>query len=212
MGIFSKLFSRQKEATTKGEPISDSMPSKPLVKSVDITSPIDSHMMISQYAAFYVYQKSESHKKYYIEKLCQLGFTKREAEKLLNFECDILNRFNKEYLLDENFTKMWFFGLARPFFVNYPREKDDILKEHFLTLSELCKIIDEAEWHFWNSHEKNISDEVWNEIYAWHLKGKGAEFAIKYFEMVSSVTGIPEEKIANFSSNEGRHLSIYKWH
>lgn len=208
MGIFSKLFQKQKQSEKETTTTKVQKSQNDLKTSSELAG---EHLMISQYAAFYVYQGSEVHKNRYINKLMTLGFNKDEAERLLNFETDILNRFNKRYLLHKDFTKMWFFGLNQPFFLNYPKEKDDILKEHFLTLSELCKIVDEAEWHFWNSHERIASDEVWSEIYSWHLQGAGGEFAVKYFEMVAEVTGIPESKIAAYSSNEGSHLSNYKW-
>lgn len=96
-------------------------------------------------------------------------------------------------------------------FLNYPKDKSDILKEQYFTISEICKIIDEAEWHFWNSHERKLSDDVWNEIIAWRLKGAGAEFAIEYFEMLSSVLHIPSESIAQISASQGQHLSVHKW-
>ncbi|MBQ3376170.1 MAG: hypothetical protein IJG49_07145 [Erysipelotrichaceae bacterium] len=201
MGIFSKLFKKQPESEKKTTTAQKSASSDQGNKN----------LMLSQYAAFYAYQGSEAHRKRYIVKLLRLGFNENEAEKLLNFETDILKRFNKNYLLHPNFTQMWFFGLSQPFFLKYPKEKGDILKEHFLTLSELCKIVDEAEWHFWNSHEREMPDEVWSEIYTWRLNGPGGEFAVKYFTMVAEVTGIPTEKIAAYSSNEGKHLSDYKW-
>lgn len=172
---------------------------------------IDENLMLSQYAAHYVYEGSEEHKKIYLEKLGKMGFSEEEAEKLLEFECGILKRFRKSYLLEKRYTKMWYFGLAQPFFTGYPKEKDDILKEHFLTLSEVCKIIDEAEWHFWNSHEKVMPDGVWGEIAGWRLNGPGGDFAIKYFIQTASELGIPEERIAAYSQNEGGHLNKYKW-
>lgn len=168
-------------------------------------------LMISQYVAHYVYEKSDRHKTQYIELLYGMGYTQEEAEKMFEFECDIVKKYNKRYLLEPGFVKAWFFSLSQPFFREYPKVKDDILKEHFLTMSELCKIIDEAEWHFWNSHERKMSDEVWAEIYGWHFKGKGGEFAVQYFEMIADETGIPSSKIALYSSHEGRFLSALKW-
>ncbi|MBQ9107062.1 MAG: hypothetical protein IJY56_04135 [Clostridia bacterium] len=78
-------------------------------------------------------------------------------------------------------------------------------------MSEICKIVDEAEWHFWNSHEKNLSDEVWAKIYAGHLKGPGIEFATTYFDMIEKETGIPSENISALCGLQGEHLSKYKW-
>lgn len=210
MSILNRLFGNRRQKNEHTEDSQKSVKYQQNLNESEATQK-NEHLMISQYAAFFVYQNSEAHKKQYINKLISLGYDNKEAESLLNFECDTLRKYNKRYLLHPNFTQMWFFGLAHPLFLDYPKEKEDILKEHYLTLSELCKIIDEAEWHFWNSHERQMPDEVWAEIYAWHLKGQGGEFAIKYFKMVAMETGIPEEKIGRFSSNEGRHLSLYKW-
>lgn len=197
MGFLNKRFRKQKAQEEKPDTVK--------------TSLLNEHLMISQYAAHYVYQHSDPHKEYYFKELSRLGFTQKEAEKLFAFECEVLKSFNKNYLLSPQFTKMWFFGLRQPFFLNNPKEKDDILKVCFFTLSELCKIIDEAEWHYWNSHEKPLSESVWGEIYAWRLRGEGGSFAIKYFEMVAKKTGIPMDKIGAYSNHEGDHLNKYKW-
>lgn len=172
----------------------------------------DKHLMISQYAAYYMYKQSEPHKNQYLIRLNNLGFTKDEAKCLLEFECDVLRRFQKHYLLSPDFTKTWLFGLSQPFFKEYPNTKESILKEHYLTISEICKIVDEAEWHYWNSHEIELPDDVWEEIYDWHLHGNGGQFAIEYFKSVAAKTGIPEIKLAEYTSCEGAHLSKYKWH
>lgn len=140
-----------------------------------------------------------------------MGFNKNEAKKMFEFESYIIKRFNKDYLLHQDFTKMWFFGLNQPFFKEYPKTKDDILREQYLTVSELCKIIDEAEWHFWNSHERYISSDVWTEITEWRLRGNGMEFATKYFNMVEKETGISRDSISQLIGEQGSHLSKYKW-
>lgn len=64
-------------------------------------------------------------------------------------------------------------------------------------MSEICKMIDEAEWHFWNSHERRLSSDVWNEIYEWRLKGPGMKFASSYFGMIEDVAGIPSRNISS---------------
>ncbi len=170
-----------------------------------------SEQMLSQYAARYAFHGSEADKDHYIGILGSLGFTEEEALKLLAFEGDVIRKYNKVYLLHPDYCKMWLFGLEKPCFSTYPCEKEDILKEHSMTLSEICKTIDEAEWHYWNSHEKDISDDVWEEIVQWHLRGAGGDFALKYFDMISEGTGIPKEKILKYSSHEGIHLKNYKW-
>ena len=130
---------------------------------------------------------------------------------MFDFECEVIRRHGKAYLLDPRFTELWCFGLRQPFFCRYPAAKEDILRERYLTVSELCKLIDEAEWHFWNSHERNLPDDVWSEICQWRLKGPGADFAIRYFETMEEETGVPGESIAKLPSEQGRHLHLYKW-
>lgn len=168
--------------------------------------------MTSQLPALYLHEQNDSYRDIYINKLCVLGIKREEAQKLFQFECNVISKYGKQFLLAPKFTCSWFFGLKQPFFQSYPKSKEDILKEKSLTISELCKIIDEAEWHFWNSHEKNVPDSVWTEICEWRLKGPGAEFAISYFKMIAETTGISMDCLASLSSEQGSHLSRYKWH
>lgn len=168
-------------------------------------------LMTSQLPALFLRENDPFYHEQYIRMLMEIGFLNTNAEKMFQFECNVIRRHPKEYLLRLDFTTRWFFGLSQPFFLQYPKSKEDILKEKFLTMSELCKIIDEAEWHFWNSHERALSDDVWAEIYAWHLKGPGGEFAVSYFEMIEQETGIPSENISSLCSLQGEHLSRYKW-
>lgn len=181
-----------------------------MASAVPPTMPSE-NLMTSQYPALYLEENNPSYRNLYIQKLMSLGFNQTNAERMFLFECDIIRRYNKQYLLHPQFTQLWFFNLEQPFFLQYPKTKEDILKEKFLTVSELCKIIDEAEWHFWNSHEERLSDAVWGEIYMWRLKGSGADYAISYFEMIQQETGIPLENLAALCSWQGGHLNRYKW-
>lgn len=174
-------------------------------------SPVTGPWMTSQHAALYALQNSEEDRKKYLSRLEGLGFEAADAQKMLDFECRVIRRFDKSFLLDPKYTRKWVFDLTQPFFGQYPATKEEILRERALTVSELCKIIDEAEWHFWNSHEKALPDGVWNEICQWRLNGPGAEFAIRYFEMIEKETGIPEKSLASLSSEQGRQLKLQKW-
>lgn len=174
-------------------------------------SPVTGLWMTSQLAALYALQNSEEDRRRYLSRLEGLGFEAADAQTMLNFECRVIRRFDKSFLLDPKYTKKWVFDLKQPFFGQYPATKEEILRERALTVSELCKIIDEAEWHFWNSHERALPDSVWNEICQWRLNGPGAEFAIRYFEMIEKETGIPEKSIASLSSEQGRQLKQQKW-
>lgn len=202
MGLFDKLFGK-KEPEKKVQ-------AAPTVSKVGPTIPTEK-LMTSQFPALYLKDNNPAYRDIYMCQLIRIGFNQKNAEKMFEFECDIIRRHGKQYLQHPQFTELWFFGLRQPFFLQYPKTKEDILKEKYLTMSEICKIVDEAEWHFWNSHERNLSDEVWAEIYAWHLKGPGAEFATTYFEMIEKETGIPSENISALCGLQGEHLSRYKW-
>lgn len=197
MGLLNKLFGK------KDSDIKEQTEQQPILST--------EKLMTSQFPALYLSENDQKYRNLYLSKLMSIGFTKKNAEKMFDFECDIIRRHGKRYLQHPQFTELWFFGLGQPFFLQYPKTKEDILKEKYLTMSEFCKIVDEAEWHFWNSHEKNLSDEVWAEIYDWHLKGPGMEFASTYFEMIEKETGIPSENIASLCALQGEHLSRYKW-
>lgn len=202
MELFNKLFGK-KESEKKAQAVTSALniqPSLPTEK-----------LMTSQLPALYLKDNNQAYRDIYMRQLMRIGFNQKNAEKMFEFECDIIRRHGKQYLQHPQFTELWFFGLRQPFFLQYPKTKEDILKEKYLTMSEICKIVDEAEWHFWNSHERNLSDEVWAEIYAWHLKGPGAEFATTYFEMIEKETGIPSENISALCALQGEHLSRYKW-
>lgn len=167
--------------------------------------------MISQFAALYVHTNDNTYRDDYINRLCAIGFEKEEAEKLLQFEYNVIRRHRKTYLRDPEFVRSWVFSLKEPVFQTYPQKKEDLLKEKGFAISELCKLIDEAEWHYWNSHEKAIPEKAWEEICNWRIKGAGGEFAVEYFEMIAEETGIPLEKLAALSRENGKHLVRYKW-
>ncbi len=168
-------------------------------------------LMMSQLAALCIEHKDEKYQQRYIDELIAANVPEKDAQLMFEFDCEVIKKYKKQYLLNPDFTRQWIFGLKEPFFKNYPQTKEEILKERFLTMSELCKIVDEAEWHFWNSHEREMPDEVWSEIYAWRLQGKGMEFALKYFDMISEVTGMTSESVSKICGMQGTHLSKYKW-
>lgn len=176
--------------------------------------PLD-RLMTSQLVALYrkhINEKSsDKYLKNYLSRLEGLGIGKDEAFRLFEFEKAVVEKFNKPYLLDPNFTENRLFTLTDKFFGSYPQEKSDILKERFLTISEICKLVDEADWHFYNSHESAASDEVWHEICEWRLRGAGGEFAIEYFGMIAEVSGVSEKSIALLTNEQGRHLNKFRW-
>lgn len=167
--------------------------------------------MTSQFFALYLGHNDELYHTTYISRLERIGFSAEDAQKMFEFECEIIRIHKKAYLVFDFFTKIWFFNLKQPFFKQYSKTKEDILKEKFFTMSEICKLIDEAEWHFWNSHERELPDGVWEEIFGWRLGGSGAKFAMTYFEMIEKETGIAHELIGKLCAAQGEHLNKYRW-
>lgn len=182
-------------------------------KTATATSSIENQKpdMLSQLAAKAELNGSSADGEKYILELKALGFSDEQAKKLLQEERNIIKRFTKKYLLDSGFDKAWFMGLQQPFFLTYPKTMEDIKKERFFTISEIVKFIDEAEWHFWNSTGKDLSQEVFEEINTWRRRGKGGAFGIQYCEAISRETGIPIELFSKYFSHEANHLNKYKW-
>ena len=104
MSFFSALFGGKKCSEEKN-----------MTKSLD-----NEKLMTSQFAALYLKEVNEEYKNVYLSRLIKIGFAKQNAEKLFDFECDVIRKYNKNYLLSPGFTKDWFFGLSQPFFLNYP--------------------------------------------------------------------------------------------
>lgn len=174
--------------------------------------PIPTEMlMTSQFPALYMKEELPTYRELYRSKLLSIGFSPNDAEKLFLFEAEIIRRHKKQYLEDVHFTASWYFSMLQPFFTDYPKEKADFLKEKYFTISELCKLLDEAEWHYWNSRSENLPDGVWDEICAWRLDGPGLEFAVAYIKMVVQQTGIPQESIEKLCKLQDKHLDKYKW-
>ena len=172
---------------------------------------LDKRWMTSQLPALYLKNKDQSYYDLYVKQLEKIGFSGTDAGKIFDFECNVIRRHGKEFLLQPQFARSWLFDLKEPVFTQFPKTKAELLQETFFTVSELCKLIDEAEWHFWNSHEKAMSDAVWTEITEWRLRGPGGRFAGEYFSMIESTTGIPGESIGRLCALQGSYLSAVKW-
>ena len=208
MSFFNKLFMKKENvsSTTKPE-VSTEKVSVPDAEAI-----LQNDLMIVQYAAYYTEYGDEIYRKTYLEKTEALGIPREEAIHIFNFECDVCKKFNKKYLLELNFVKLWFMGLRQPFFVRYPKTKDEICKETFFTIGELSKLIDEAEWHFWNSSERDLSDDVWQEIYDWRLQGKGGEYTVNtYLPAVCKKYSISMDSFKKLVNYYGSFLNKNKW-
>ncbi|MBR3178724.1 MAG: hypothetical protein IKF49_04360 [Clostridia bacterium] len=199
----------------KAQPIQKTEKSAPQV-SCPVSQPLevspdDERLMLSQLVALFHKTGHDGYRNRYINELTKMGFTNEQAETLFKVEHTIIQRHCKDYLTSPDFTKVWFMGLRQPFLLRYPKTKEDIQKERFFTISEICKFIDEAEWHYWNSHERDLPEDVFEEIYDWRLRGKGGDSTIEYCEAIAKETGIPMDLFGKYINREGSHLNKYKW-
>lgn len=126
-------------------------------------------------------------------------------EKLFSFEKQVCRNWPSPYLLREDFTNMNLY----PF--RDLKEPDFIMEHQCLTISELSKIIDEAEWCYYNLHERGMPEEDWYKICQWRLKGPGGDFGIRYCEKISQQLDIPLKMLSAYVNHEGKHLDKYKW-
>ena len=209
MPMFEKLFKNKKRNCTAeaGAEVSPARPSAPVPESI-----LSNNLMIVQLAAYYTAYGDEIYKKTYLEKTETLGIPKTEAVNIFNFECDVCKKYNKEYLLNPDFVKVWFMDLQQPFFLNYPKTQDEVCKEFFFTIGEVSKFLDEAEWHYWNSHERELTDEVWEEIFSWRLQGKGGMYVVDtYLPAICEKYSVSMDSFSKLVNHYGTFLSRYKW-
>ena len=84
--------------------------------------------MTSQLPALYLQGNDTVYRSGYLRRLESIGFKKKDAQKMFDFECEVIRRHGKAYLLDPRFTESRCFGLRQPFFCRYPAAKEDILR------------------------------------------------------------------------------------
>ncbi len=72
MSILNRLFGNRRQKNEHTEASQQSVKSQQDLNESEATQK-NEHLMISQYAAFFVYQNSEAHKKQYINKLTLHG-------------------------------------------------------------------------------------------------------------------------------------------
>ena len=73
----------------------------------------------------------------------------------------------------------------------------------------MIKLSDEAEWHFWNSHEKDLPDDVWEEIY--ELSNKNRKLSLPFFIYMTKQLGWTGDEVNRYSFNEQGMLDYYRW-
>ena len=165
-----------------------------------------SSLMTSQLAAFWLKTSNAVYKTEYLRRIALCGLDPEKAEQMLEFECGILSAFPRPELLSNEFVRIPLLNLREPFLEN----TFDYYETHFeYPLAYIFKLSDEGEWHFWYSHEKNLPDKVWEEIYMLSDKNK-ALFGPFAMNLINNM-GWTFENVNRFSYFEQRILDVYRW-
>ena len=164
------------------------------------------HLVTSQLAARWLDTKEDKYKAEHCRRMSLCGLDAEKAEQMLTYECGILKSFPRPEMLRDDFVKIPVFGLKKTF-LEHPLEYYQTNFEY--PLSYIVKISDEAEWHFHYSHEKELTDEVWSEIFQISDKNMALfrPFAMNLVEQV----GWTIQQINKFSFYEQKILDVYRW-
>ena len=135
------------------------------------------------------------------------GLSDEKAEEMLAFESDILKKHPRPEMLKNDFLSTPMFNLLKPV-LEHPI---DYYQDHLeYPLSYVIKLSDEAEWHFWNSHEKSqLSDEAWAEIFA--LCDKNRKLFLPIGMHLVEKMQWSYDNVNKFSYNEQGMLDLYRW-
>lgn len=166
------------------------------------TISIPRNLKLSQLAALCLAEPNAAYPQEYMDRLRQESVDSADALKLFRFDCGVICRWGKRYLREPNFASSWCFDLKHRAFAADFMGRGDMLRERFFTISELGKLICEAEWHYWSSYVRDLPEDVWQEICDWRLKGPGGDFAVQYIEMIAQATGVPAKRIAAICASE----------
>ncbi len=165
-----------------------------------------SSLLTSQLVALWLDSKDEQYHLEYVRRLAMCGLHKEKAEETFNLERQILENHPRPEMLRKDFVEIPLINLFTPC-LEHPIT---YYENHFeYPLSYIVKLSDEAEWHFWNSHEKSMPDNVWNEIY-W-LADKNKKLFIPFAMHLINNMGWTYENVNQFSYQEQGMLDLYRW-
>ncbi len=165
-------------------------------------------LMTGQLIAFYKIDHDKKYMDEYIRRLVGLGFTEEEAFNLFANESMNMKHDSVKLLQSPTYIIDFYFNLKNRIL---PLDNDYYIKHRMFCVSEITKIWDEAEWHYHNSHEADMPDDVWHEIYMLTRYGSG-ELFIKMLTEIAVDANIDISKIQKYSRHEQDMLFKYKWH
>ncbi len=164
--------------------------------------------MTGQLIALYKQTHEQGYQIEYMTRLQKIGFSQAETMRLFILETMILKHFSIPALAADNYLTSAYFDLQT---VRFPESNEHYITHQMFTVSEMVKIWDEAEWHYYNSHETDMPEEVWQEIYSISRYG-GGKLYLGYISMIAEKSNIPEDKIHRYANAEQGLLYKYKWY
>ena len=163
-------------------------------------------LMTSQLTALWLDGKGEKYKDEFMRRMKMCRITDEAAEKWLEFEEEILERCPRPEMLSPDFVRQPLLTLRSRFL---PREIA-YYESHFdYPLSYVIRLSDEAEWHFWNSHEEDLPEGVWEEITA--LSDRNRELFLPMAVYMVEHLGWTPEDVNRYSMNEQGMLDYLRW-
>ena len=163
-------------------------------------------ILTSQLVAMWMSKEDDDYKEEYLRRLKMCGLSDETALEMLDYEESILQEFPRPELLDERFIAKPLFNLKDTVL---PNNYQYYMKNFEYPLSYLIKISDEAEYHYWNSHELPLPDDVWTEIF--FLSDRHQAIFIPFAENLVKNKGWTVEAVNTFSYNEQGMLEKYRW-
>lgn len=131
----------------------------------------------------------------------------RLKDAVFNYTLDIIRTQHKEKKLsDHSFVTRGIFNLIIP---ALPRTEEEYLREEVFTPSEVIQIFDEAEWRYWNDHERQMPDEVWGEIFRYSRHGS-AKLMTGTMDRLEKL-GLSTDQVGAMLRNDQVIIGNYKW-
>lgn len=198
------VANRSQPAPTAAAPASATPPARSAEEPVKAAYP---ELMTGQLVARFKQTHDQAYHDEYRRRLMFVGLEEPEAESLFMLELMILKHDSIEPLASDDYLKSNYFDLQH---VLLPQDKEYYIEHQRFLVSEIVKIWDEAEWHYWNSHERELPDEVWAEIHAISRYGGGKLF-VEYLQMIAEKSHVPMEQVQKYSMAEQNMIFKYKW-
>lgn len=164
-------------------------------------------LMTGQLVALYKRTHEVPYHDEYVRRLRFIGFSEPEAENFFMYELMTIKHDAVQRLADPGYLMGAYFDLGH---VLLSQPSEYYVEHQSFLCSEIVKIWDEAEWHYWNSHERDLPSEVWGEIYSLSRYGGGKLF-VDYLASMAEHAHTPLEKVRAYSMAEQQLLFKYKW-